>query len=144
VRDLYAGAGEVGLALAERGCEVVTVEVDARAVRWTTARAAERGLPLRAVAAPVESVVAGLLPADVVVANPPRTGLDAAVTAALRAAAPRRLIYVSCDPATLARDLDRLGAEPARLAAVRCYDMFPQTAHVETLAILDDAGQAAR
>ena len=135
--DLYAGAGETGLAMAARGCDVVTVEVDARAVRWTQARAAELGLSLRAVAARVEDVVAGLLPADAAVVNPPRTGLDAAAAAALRAAPPPRLVYVSCDPATLARDLARLGAATARLSRIDAYDMFPQTCHVETLAVLD-------
>jgi 23S rRNA (uracil1939-C5)-methyltransferase len=141
--DLYAGAGEVGLALAARGAQVVTVEVDGRAVRWTAARAAALGLRLRAVAAKVEDVVAGLLPADVVVANPPRTGLEGAVCEALRAAPPARLVYASCDPATLARDLVRLGASAARIAALRAFDMFPQTSHVETLVVLDREGGPA-
>ena len=73
------------------------------------------------------------LPADVVLLNPPRAGVDARVTDALQSVAtpPRAVIYVSCDPATLARDLSRLPRY--RLAAVRAYDMFPQTAHVETV-----------
>ena len=137
VLDLYAGVGEVGLALAARGALVVTVEVDGRAVRWTQARAAALGLRLRAVAAKVEDVVAGLLPADAIVANPPRTGLEASVCEALRAALPRTLVYVSCDPATLARDLVRLGVTAGRIRAVRAFDMFPQTSHVETLVVLD-------
>jgi 23S rRNA (uracil1939-C5)-methyltransferase len=142
-RDRSAGAGEVGLALAARGAQVVTVEVDGRAVRWTAARAAALGLRLRAVAAKVEDVVAGLLPAGAVVANPPRTGLEARVCDALRAAPPARLVYVSCDPATLARDLVRLGAGPGRIAALRAFDMFPQTSHVETLVVLDREGGPA-
>ena len=135
--DLYAGAGEVGLALAARGSEVVTVEVEVRVVRWTKARAAAQGLRLRAVAAKVEDVVAGLLPVDAIVANPPRTGLEESVCEALRAAPPPTLVYVSCDPATLARDLVRLGATAGRIATVRAFDMFPQTSHVETLVVLD-------
>ena len=73
------------------------------------------------------------LPADVVLLNPPRTGVDPRVTTALEeiAVKPRALFYVSCDPATLARDLSRLPSY--RLAALRGYDMFPQTAHVETV-----------
>jgi 23S rRNA (uracil1939-C5)-methyltransferase len=144
VLDLYAGAGAVGLALAARGCDVATVEVDARAARWTAARARERGLRLRAVAAKVEDVLPGLLPADAVVVNPPRTGLEAAASAALAAAPPARLVYVSCDTATLARDLVRLGATAGRLTALRSYDMFPQTSHVETLAVLDRESGPAR
>jgi 23S rRNA (uracil1939-C5)-methyltransferase len=68
-----------------------------------------------------------------VILNPPRTGVDARVTSALAgiATAPRAIVYVSCDPATLARDLSRLpGWTIARLTA---FDMFPQTAHVETV-----------
>jgi 23S rRNA (uracil1939-C5)-methyltransferase len=86
-------------------------------------------------AALVEQVVARLLPADAVVANPPRTGLAPEVSGALARQPPATLIYVSCDPATLARDLKRLGAAPDRLR-LRCFDMFPQTSHVETLAVL--------
>jgi 23S rRNA (uracil1939-C5)-methyltransferase len=99
------------------------------------------------VAGKVEDVIGGLVPADTVIVNPPRTGLESAVTAVLRAAPPRRLLYVSCDPATLARDLARLGATPDRLTLVRAYDMFPQTSHVETLVALDrddGAGTARR
>ena len=141
--DLYAGAGEVGLALAARGWEAVSVESDSRA----TARAADlargEGSRLRVVTDRVERCLGGLLPADLVVANPPRTGLDEAVTGALAERPPARLIYVSCDPATLARDLKRLNAglrPPAagsRSPAFTCYDMFPQTSHVETLAVLE-------
>jgi len=136
VLDLYAGTGEIGLALAGRGADVVTVESDARAVRRTEAEAARAGCRLRAVTARVEDVISGLLPADAVLVNPPRTGLHRAVAEALRAAPPGRLVYVSCDPATLARDLVRLGATGERLALVRAYEMFPQTSHVETMAVL--------
>jgi 23S rRNA (uracil1939-C5)-methyltransferase len=68
-----------------------------------------------------------------VILNPPRTGVDARVTSALAgsAPAPRAIVYVSCDPATLARDLSRLpGWTIKKLTA---FDMFPQTAHVETV-----------
>jgi 23S rRNA (uracil1939-C5)-methyltransferase len=144
VLDLYAGAGAVGLALAARGCDVATVELDVRAARWTAARAKERRLRLRAVAAKVEDVLPGLLPADAVLVNPPRTGLDAVASAALAAVPPARLVYVSCDPATLARDLVRLGATTEGLTTLRSYDMFPQTSHVETLAVLDRERGPAR
>ena len=133
--DLYAGTGEVALALARRGAEVASVEADDAAVRLAEERARAAGLTVRAVADLVERQIEALLPADAVVANPPRTGLAPEVAAALAARAPATLVYVSCDPATLARDLKRLGADPARLS-LRCFDMFPQTSHVETLAVL--------
>jgi len=135
VLDLYAGTGEVALALARRGHEVVSIEAEEADVRLTEARARAEGLAVRAVAARVEDRIAALLPADAVIVNPPRTGLAPEVTAALGRQPPVQLVYVSCDPATLARDLKRLGAEPARLV-LRCFDMFPQTSHVETLAVL--------
>jgi len=73
----------------------------------------------------------------VVILNPPRTGVDARVTVALERHRERvhTLFYVSCDPATLARDIARLPGY--RIVAVRGYDMFPQTAHVETLCELE-------
>jgi 23S rRNA (uracil1939-C5)-methyltransferase len=81
----------------------------------------------------VEEHLASALPADVVLLNPPRTGVDPRVCSALEAVGPkpRALFYVSCDPATLARDLARLPSY--RLDTLRGYDMFPQTAHVETV-----------
>jgi len=136
--DLYAGAGEIGLSLAARGWEAVSVEADPRA----TVRAAElvraEGSRLRVVTDRVERCLGGLLPADLVVANPPRSGLDEAASRALAERPPERLVYVSCDPATLARDLKRLGADRTRLS-VTCFDMFPQTSHVEVLAVLEPA-----
>jgi 23S rRNA (uracil1939-C5)-methyltransferase len=81
----------------------------------------------------VEEILPTVLPADVVILNPPRAGLDARVTAALNGVGerPRAIIYVSCNPATLGRDLARMPGY--RIASVRGFDMFPQTAHVETV-----------
>ena len=81
----------------------------------------------------MEDVIEQTLPADVVLLNPPRVGVHEHVTAAIAGAtpAPRAVIYVSCDAATLARDVARLPA--FRIASLRAFDMFPQTAHVETV-----------
>jgi 23S rRNA (uracil1939-C5)-methyltransferase len=130
VIDAYAGRGATAVALANRGVSVVAIEVDREA---SSECAAALPAGSRAMAARVEDVFASALPADVVVLNPPRTGVAAAVTAALRAATPRprAVVYVSCDPATLARDVDRLPGW--RVTALRAFDMFPQTAHVETV-----------
>ncbi len=135
VLDLYAGAGDVALALARRGCGVTSVEAEDAAVRLAQERAKEAGLVVEAAAGRVEHHIRRLLPADAVVANPPRTGLAPEVAAALAESPPATLVYVSCDPGTLARDLKRIGADPVRLS-LRCFDMFPQTSHVETLAVL--------
>ena len=131
VWDLYAGVGETTAALARAGAEVESVESDRRAV----AEAESRGPAARRHAARVEDVLATLGDPDLVITNPPRTGMDARVAEALERRRPDRIVYVSCDPATLARDLSRLPG--FRLADVASFDLFPQTAHVETVAVLE-------
>ena len=117
-----------------------------RVSRWMPARVreSERRGPEAGVkrhAGRAEDVARTLPAADLVVTNPPRTGMDARVTEAIAAAGPRKVAYISCDPATLARDLARLSPKlrvrRSRLAALRAFDLFPQTAHVETVAILE-------
>ena len=77
-----------------------------------------------------------LRPPEVVVTNPPRIGMEARAVDALREARPARIVYISCDPATLARDVARLG-DGYRVVSVKGYDLFPQTAHVETVLVLE-------
>jgi 23S rRNA (uracil1939-C5)-methyltransferase len=130
VVDGYSGSGELALALASAGVRVSAIELDSDA-------SSHAGLRLppgsKAISAKVEEVLPSLLPADVVVLNPPRTGVDGRVTEQLEQCdpAPRAIVYVSCNPATLARDLARMPRY--RIATLRAYDMFPQTAHVETV-----------
>jgi 23S rRNA (uracil1939-C5)-methyltransferase len=131
VWDLYAGIGETSAVLAQAGASVESVESDQRAV----AEAERRGPPARRHAARVEHILGELRPPELVVTNPPRTGMDARVADALERLRPARVVYVSCDPATLARDVSRMPGY--RLADVRAFDLFPQTAHVETVAVLD-------
>ena len=132
VWDLYAGTGDTTALLAHLGARVVSVERDRRAVQ----HAGETGPAAVRHTGTVESIVGGLPDPAAVVANPPRAGMDATVPAALAARGPARIAYISCDPATLARDLVRLG--PAyRPVELRCFDLFPQTAHVETVAVLE-------
>jgi 23S rRNA (uracil1939-C5)-methyltransferase len=131
--DLYAGIGETTAALAPCGAEVVSVERDRAAVDLAVALG-PAGPDRRT--GRVEDVVSNLPPATVVVTNPPRTGMAAAVTDALAASAVSTIAYISCDPATLARDLQRLALR-FRVRSVTAYDQFPQTAHLETLAILE-------
>jgi tRNA/tmRNA/rRNA uracil-C5-methylase (TrmA/RlmC/RlmD family) len=137
VWDLYGGVGETARALAARGAAVWSVEADRGAVEW--ARANPETGAVCWVADRVEHVLGDLPEPDVVIANPPRAGMDRTVTEALdRWAAGRpggRLGYVSCDPATLARDLKRMPS--LELRSVVAYDLFPQTSHVETLTVLE-------
>ncbi len=126
--DLYAGVGETAALLAAGGATVESVEADPTARR-------PAGPSVRRSVGKVEDVVGRLAKPDVVVANPPRTGMRGRAVAGIAAAGPARIAYVSCDPATLARDLRRLPGY--RLALVRAFDLFPQTAHVETVALLE-------
>jgi 23S rRNA (uracil1939-C5)-methyltransferase len=137
VIDAYAGAGHTAVALSEAGVMVSAIEFDRDASQWS---ASSLVAPSRAVQAKVEDALPGLLPADLVILNPPRAGLDARVTATLEveAAHLRGVIYVSCNPATLARDLSRLPSY--RIESMRAFDMFPQTAHVETVCELRPNG----
>ena len=128
VIDGYSGGGDVALALAAHGVQVAAVELDEEATAWAAARLPA---PSRAIAARVEDVLERLLPSDVVILNPPRAGVDARVTTALSTRPPKVIVYVSCDPATLARDVARLAGW--RIRNLTCYDMFPQTAHVESV-----------
>lgn len=130
VIDAFAGTGDVAAALAAHGVAVTAIELDADAAAVCAARLSA---PSCSFAARVEDVLASHLPADVVLLNPPRTGLAAAACAALAAPhpKPRAIVYVSCDPATLARDVARLSGW--RVASLDCFDMFPQTAHIETV-----------
>jgi tRNA/tmRNA/rRNA uracil-C5-methylase (TrmA/RlmC/RlmD family) len=86
----------------------------------------------------VEQALAGtVLPAEAtIIVDPPRTGLSRAVSLALAASAVRRILYVSCDVATLARDVKILGGAGFALEAVTGFDLFPNTAHVEALVVL--------
>lgn len=134
VWDLYAGIGETTVALLAAGASVESVESDASGV----AEARRRGPAQRVTrhAARVEDVVGKLHDPALVIANPPRAGLGPAVVDAILERSAARIVYVSCDPATLARDVARLSTR-FRIGALRAFDSFPQTAHVETVATLD-------
>jgi tRNA/tmRNA/rRNA uracil-C5-methylase (TrmA/RlmC/RlmD family) len=144
VLDLYAGAGLFGGALAPAvgsGGRVVCVESDPAACAAAEANLAH--LPQAEVwqgevdAEGLEELLVELgTPPDVVVLDPPRAGAGQAVSRVLAGAGPRAVVYVACDPASLARDVAVLGTAGYRLAAVRGFDAFPMTAHVECVALL--------
>ncbi len=147
VWDLYAGTGDTSLALVAAGAKIASVEQDRRAVALAEVRlrghlgiAPERPLPpavdIRSGRA--ETLVSRLPRPDLIITNPPRTGMAEGVTLAVGRGGAHRVVYISCDPATLARDVSRLGSG-WRLADVHAFDLFPQTAHVETVAVLERA-----
>jgi len=128
--DAYSGAGATAIPLAGAGASVTAIELDQMASDWCARQLPEGS---RAVRGRVEDELRPALPADVVLLNPPRAGIDEKVAAILEGQEPRprAVIYVSCNPATLARDISRLPSY--RIASVVAFDMFPQTAHVETV-----------
>jgi len=141
VFDLYAGGGSIGLSLAKDAAEVIAVENYGPA-----AEAAERNARrnncsnFRIYNRDTEVILPELVRqgvrADVAVLDPPRAGCDGAALEAILEAAPKRIVYISCDPATLARDLKILTAEHYELKRVKPVDLFSRTAHVETAALL--------
>jgi len=134
--DLYGGIGDAAVELAGRGAQVASVDVDEAAVEWARGRASER--PIRFIAGRVEDVLPTLPEPNAVVVSPPRDGLHWNVTLRLTNQPVAHLAYLSADPATLARDLHRLSVN-YRIAAVRAFDLFPQTAQVETVVVLEAA-----
>lgn len=141
VLDLYCGTGTITLCLARRAGRAIGAEIVAPAIRDAEENAARNGIEnaeffcgdAADVAAKLEAE--GLRP-DVITVDPPRKGLAPAVIASATAMGPDRIVYVSCDPATLGRDVKifaELGYQAVRAAAV---DMFPGTKHVETVCLL--------
>jgi tRNA/tmRNA/rRNA uracil-C5-methylase (TrmA/RlmC/RlmD family) len=149
VLDLYAGAGLFGGALAPGvGADgrVVCVEFDEAACAAADANLAD--LPQAEVwqgdvdAPGLTGLLGDLGRPDVVVLDPPRAGAGTDVSRVIAGATPRAVVYVACDPASLARDVAAFAAAGYRLDALRAFDCFPMTAHVECVALLvSDSGE---
>ena len=138
VADLYAGVGLFAVAFAARGARVTAVEGDYASGEdlqrnmepWLSAAEIRR--------ASVEDAAAGFAVGqfDAIVVDPPRTGLSPAALASLIRLQPPTLVYVSCDPATLARDAAKLLAADFAIDSIRAFDLFPNTAHIETVLVV--------
>jgi 23S rRNA (uracil1939-C5)-methyltransferase len=139
VLDLYAGVGGRALTWAAKGAEVSAGEVDGEAVESGRGAARGAGLSVDLREGRVEELLPRMLPAEAIVINPPRRGLSASVSDTLVECGARLLVYVSCDPATLARDIARLGSGWT-IDSVQPFDAFPHTYHVETVVLLRATG----
>ncbi len=142
VLDLYCGIGTISLALARRAGRVIGAEIVPQAIEDAKENAKRNGIDNAEFFCGDAGAVAqklteeGIRP-QVICVDPPRKGLSPHVPAILAGMAPERIVYVSCDPATLARDINRLsdlGYHPVKAQGV---DLFPRTAHVETVALLE-------
>jgi 23S rRNA (uracil1939-C5)-methyltransferase len=143
VVDAYSGVGGIGLGLAAAGARVVGIESHAGAVANAAAAAALNGIATaRFVAGDAAVALAAVDRADLVVVNPPRKGCAPEVLAQIARLTPRTVGYLSCDPATLARDLAVLATARYHARTVTPFDMLPHTPHIETLAILDHSDHA--
>lgn len=139
VLDLYCGAGNLTLPAARRGALVTGVERSPRAIADAIANAQRLAVDARFVCSPVEAVLADVgsvpRPLELVILDPPRGGA-AGVVKEIARLSPRRIVYVSCDPPTLARDLATLGDHGFRPEAIQPIDLFPHTFHLEAVAAL--------
>ena len=141
VLDLYCGVGTITLAMASAAGKVMGVEVIPQAVEDARDNARRNGIGNAeffcgdAGQAALQLEQDGVRP-DVVVVDPPRKGLNADTIEALSRMAPRRIVYVSCDPATLARDVALLKERGYELKTAQAADLFPRCAHVETVVLL--------
>ena len=141
VLDLYCGAGTISLCLAQHAAHVIGAEIVPEAVQNATENAVRNGIEnaefLCADAGEAAAALAkrGLKP-DCVVVDPPRKGMYQEAIDAIVSMQPRRIVYVSCDPGTLARDLKLLYDRGYAPAAAEAVDMFPHTPHVETVVLM--------
>jgi 23S rRNA (uracil1939-C5)-methyltransferase len=140
VLDLYAGVGLFSVLLAAAGREgIVAVEGDPVGARDLLRNAAPYSGRLRVVRSTIEAFAArkqAARPATVIV-DPPRTGMSKEAADAIARSGTQRIVYVSCDPPTMARDARRLLDAGYRLASLRGFDLFPNTPHVEMVGIFE-------
>lgn len=139
--DLYCGVGLFTLPLARRFQRVIAVEANPTATRFARrnlqrAQLSNASVVTTSVSEWIRHHIAGVGPIDYVLLDPPRAGAESVVIKGILDARPKLISYISCDPATLARDLKKLVEGGYHLESLAAFDMFPQTHHVETIARL--------
>ena len=139
--DLYCGTGTIGLSMVDRCRELIGVEVIPEAIENAKANAARNGITnARVLCGDATDAAATLkkegIDPDVIVVDPPRKGLTPELIATITEMSPQKVVYVSCDPATLARDLKLFTEQNYSVKEITPVDMFPRTSHVETVCCL--------
>lgn len=137
VADLYSGVGTFGVPMAKRGADVVAVESSGPAVRDLRRNADLNNVTIECIGGDSARELPDLGELDALVVDPPRAGLADTVPADIAAANPSRVAYVSCDPATFARDIARFAEAGYALRSAVPVDLFPQSYHAETVGLLE-------
>jgi len=137
VLDAYCGVGTLSLIFARRAGQLIGVECIPEAIADAKENSVQNGIAnAQFFCAQAEDFIESLTHIDLAVLNPPRKGCVPFFLEKLIVLKPQKILYISCDPATLARDLSFLCTQGYRIEKVQPFDMFPQTAHVETLVLL--------
>ena len=141
VMDIYCGIGTISLTAAKKAGHVTGVEIVERAIADARENAALNGIEnAEFYASSAEDIVPALIERgerpDIVILDPPRKGSDAKTIEAILKASPKRIVYVSCSPSTLARDAKSLCAGGYEITEAHGFDMFPNTSHVETVVLM--------
>ena len=141
VFDAYCGTGTITLFLSKKAKKVYGVEIIPQAIDNANVNAKENNISnAKFFVGKSEEIIPDFInkgiKADVIVVDPPRKGCDISLLNAISKVAPKRIIYVSCDPSTLARDLKILDENGYKAIEVQPVDMFPQTAHIENVALI--------
>jgi len=136
VLDLYSGAGNLSMPLARSGLPVLQIELAGSSIRDARATADREDIDVEIKAGDASRFQAGDHFFDVAILDPPRKGAPG-VLEQLLITRPRAILYVSCDPKSLARDLRRIEGQGYSVSSLELFDMFPQTSHAETLCILE-------
>ena len=135
VLDAYCGVGTLALLFAQHAKHVIGVECVAEAIQDAKENGKRNGITnVHFICSTSESFIVTSPPVDVVLLNPPRKGCEASFLDAMGRLLPKKVIYISCDQATLARDLGRLSMFGYKVEEIQPFDMFPQTSHVECVA----------
>ncbi len=138
VLDLYCGTGTIGLTMARSAGKLIGVEIVPQAVEDAKLNAKENGITNAEFYCGDAAVIVEnfKISPDVIIVDPPRKGLDEKLIHTIDNMAPRRIVYISCDPATLARDCASFNKLGWNIERVSPFDMFPRTAHVETVVLM--------
>ena len=141
VADLYAGGGTFSVPLARAGADVIAIEAAGSSVRDLRRNAEMNGVDIEVVGGDAARELPELGGLDALVVDPPRAGLADGVAESIAEAAPARVAYVSCNPATWARDVARFEQNGYRLVRAQPVDLFPQTHHVEVASLFENVNR---